>query len=78
MFDRREVLARSDGTTLYLKVDPTRPEMTYAWTGPTTAHHATIEESAHVLIYMTKYERKVSIYDEASTLLGELTDTYSD
>ena len=72
--DHRVFSARADGNKLYVKTDPTGPEAAYDWTGPPGAHHATIEMSSSTHVYTTRWEWKVSVYDAAGTLLGEITE----
>lgn len=69
-----QVKARSDGTKLYLQLEPTGAEVAYAWTGPAGAHSATIEETVQTREYTTICQRKVCIYDADGVLLGEMNE----
>ena len=52
--------------------------MSYDWTGPEGAHHATTEMNESTHVYTTNHELRVCVYDAAGTLLGELTEVHWD
>jgi hypothetical protein len=81
--DRRLVWARADGKKLYLKDGPTSLEAAHDWAGlgaerAQRASYATIDQSSSTHVYTTKYERKISVFDEDGALLGELTEEHWD
>ena len=71
--DCREVLARSDGTKLYLKTTVDEPEVAVDWAGPTGAHRAGVDKREWKgLPYGVECRMTISVYDAAGTRLGSV------
>lgn len=70
----RDLPARVVGKKLYVKAKPSMPEHVYDWNGPDGAHHATIEISSGTHVHTVRIEWKISVYDAAGTLLGEIIE----
>jgi hypothetical protein len=71
--------ARADGKKLYVNMPfvlfddtPTHREQVFDWAGPDGAHHVALEFSSATMVYTVRIECKMSVFDAAGTLLGEV------
>jgi hypothetical protein len=75
--------ARVDGNKLYVDMPfvlfdetPSKREQVFDWAGPDGAHHVTLEYSSATMVYTVRIECKMSVFDAAGNLLGEVIEEH--